>query len=398
MPIAITISGPAAVCLGSSVTLSSSVSGGTWSSSNNAVASVTSTGVVRGNAAGTVTITYAVGTARGYFTIAVQAPGVAAITVGTSTLCPGASTTFANATSGGTWSAVTGFVTVSSTGVVTGVAPGTDTVRYTLVNVCGTYTAFRTVTVSGPSLPVAIGGSGAAICPGATRTNTNTTAGGVWSLARTGIASLSTTTGAAVTVTGLAGGVDTLMYTITNSCGLQGVSRSVVTVNPAPNAGTISGPTAVGIGGTITLTNTGASGAGAWSNAFTTISSVSTAGVVRGRAAGLDTIRYRVSNSCGVAFARYLITVMAGRSINGEDVVVAPMVAVTPNPSNGIITVTANETIAHVYVTDLTGKLVTEAIGNDNKLNIDLSVYASGTYLLRIATASGVQMVKVVKE
>jgi hypothetical protein len=193
-------------------------------------------------------------------------------------------------------------------------------------------------------------------------------------------------------------GVDSVIYTVTNACGLQGISRSVVTVNPAPTAGTISGPTAVGIGGAITLTNTGASGAGAWSNAFTTISSVSSAGVVRGRAAGLDTIRYRVSNSCGVAYARYLVTVMAARGVNSEEVAVSPTVSVFPNPSNGIITVTANEAITKVFVADLSGKMITEVTANDAKVEVDLSAYAPGAYVLRIATASGVQMVKVVKE
>jgi len=328
----------------------------------------------------------------------VLASGVGSITVGTSTLCPGASTTFANTTAGGTWSAVTGNATVSATGIVTAIASGVDTISYTLTNACGTFVASRVVTVTGPSQPLDIGGSGAAICPGATRTNSCGPTGGIWSLAGSGIATLSTTTGATVTVTALAGGVDTLLYTITNSCGLQGTSRSVVTVNPAPNAGTISGPSSVVIGSSITLTNTGASGAGAWSNAFTTISTVSSAGVVRGRAAGLDTIRYRVSNSCGVAFTRYLVTVMAARGVNSEEVTVNPTVTVFPNPSNGIITVTANEAITKVFVADLSGKLITEVTANDTKVEVDLSAYAPGAYVLRIATASGVQMVKVVKE
>jgi hypothetical protein len=397
--IVVTISGPAVVCVGSSASLSNTLSGGTWSTSSSAIVSVgAATGTITGVAAGTATITYAVGSLRAYYTVTVQAAGVASITVGTSTLCAGASTTFTNATTGGTWSAVLGRVTVSATGVVTGVTPGADTVRYTVVNACGTYSTFRTVTVTGPTLPLAIGGSGAAICPGATRVNSNTTVGGVWSLSRTGIATLSATSGASVTVTGLAGGVDTLKYTITNACGLQGVSRSVVTVNPAPNAGTISGPSSVVIGSSITLTNTGASGAGTWSNAFTTISSVSTAGVVRGRAAGLDTIRYRVSNSCGVAYARYLVTVMAARGVNSEEVTVNPTVTVFPNPSNGIITVTANEAITKVFVADLSGKMITEVTANDTKVEVDLSAYAPGAYVLRIATVNGVQMVKVVKE
>jgi len=55
-----TVYGPDSVHTGSSITLVDSVSGGTWSSSNPAVATVSATGVVTGITAGTVTISYAV--------------------------------------------------------------------------------------------------------------------------------------------------------------------------------------------------------------------------------------------------------------------------------------------------------------------------------------------------
>lgn len=53
-----TITGSSTVGVGTTVALSSSVAGGTWSSSNSSVASVGSTGIVTGIAAGTATITY----------------------------------------------------------------------------------------------------------------------------------------------------------------------------------------------------------------------------------------------------------------------------------------------------------------------------------------------------
>ena len=55
---AITLSGPSVVDIGSDITIAASVSGGTWSSSNTAVAIVSSAGVVSGTGAGTATITY----------------------------------------------------------------------------------------------------------------------------------------------------------------------------------------------------------------------------------------------------------------------------------------------------------------------------------------------------
>ncbi len=55
-----TITGASSVYIGSSATLYDGVSGGTWSSSNPAIASISSTGVVTGVALGSVTITYSV--------------------------------------------------------------------------------------------------------------------------------------------------------------------------------------------------------------------------------------------------------------------------------------------------------------------------------------------------
>ena len=55
-----TISGPATVAAGSVISLTDGIAGGTWSSSNTGIATVSSTGVVTGVATGTVTISYTV--------------------------------------------------------------------------------------------------------------------------------------------------------------------------------------------------------------------------------------------------------------------------------------------------------------------------------------------------
>jgi uncharacterized protein YjdB len=60
-PSAGTLSGTQALCTGMTTTFSSTVSGGTWSSSNPAVAVIDSTtGLITANAAGTATMTYLV--------------------------------------------------------------------------------------------------------------------------------------------------------------------------------------------------------------------------------------------------------------------------------------------------------------------------------------------------
>lgn len=59
------ITGTASVTVGATTTLSSTTTGGTWSSSNTAVATVSSGGIVNGLAAGTATISYTVTSACG---------------------------------------------------------------------------------------------------------------------------------------------------------------------------------------------------------------------------------------------------------------------------------------------------------------------------------------------
>ena len=63
------ISGPTSVALAGTIYLSDGVSGGTWSSSDPSIATISSTGAVTGVAAGTVTISYSV-TACGSTTVA----------------------------------------------------------------------------------------------------------------------------------------------------------------------------------------------------------------------------------------------------------------------------------------------------------------------------------------
>lgn len=60
-PVPSALTGTMVLCSGNSSTLSGSIAGGTWSSSNTSVASVSASGVVTGVAGGTSTITYSMG-------------------------------------------------------------------------------------------------------------------------------------------------------------------------------------------------------------------------------------------------------------------------------------------------------------------------------------------------
>jgi trimeric autotransporter adhesin len=128
------IGGTASLCVGATATLTDATGGGTWTSSNPAIATIGSTtGIVNGVAAGTSLITYVTGGGCMATTTATVNPLPAAIT-GTRVVCVGSMTTLSDASSGGIWSSgsLTTATVGSVTGVVTGVSAGTDTVTYRL--------------------------------------------------------------------------------------------------------------------------------------------------------------------------------------------------------------------------------------------------------------------------
>ena len=216
----------------------------------------------------------------------------------------------------GTWSSSnTAVGTVNaSTGVVCGVSPGTTMITYTETSAsCGTAITTMNVTVNiSPAAGVISGLT--AVCAGATITLNDFTASGgtgTWSSSNPGVGTIGSATGI---VGGIAAGTTTITFTETSVfCGSV-ITTTNITVNVAPVAGTINGPSAVCVGLTISLSDVTASGgAGTLSSSDITVGTVgSTTGVVYGVAAGTITITFTESNiSCGSAITTMNVTVNA---------------------------------------------------------------------------------------
>ena len=227
-PLPSAISGPSAVCAGSSVTLTNT-GGGTWSSTPTSVGSVgAGTGIVTGISAGTVTVSYTLGTGCSATTVVTVNPLPSAIT-GTVNFCVGTSTTLSDATTGGVWSSSNTTVATANatTGVVAGLSAGTSLISYTLGTGC-----MITTTVVANALPAPITGS-TAFCAGLERMLTDATAGGTWSSSNTAIATVDATTGGVI---GIAGGTAIITYTL--PCG---IATTVITIYlPPPGPPTIT--------------------------------------------------------------------------------------------------------------------------------------------------------------
>ena len=125
--------------------------------------------------------------------------------------------------------AATGSATVSSSGVVMGVAQGGATIKYSVTNSCGTKFTTEGITVKATPNAGTISGS-STVCKGSTTTFTsNGTAGGTWSSSNTAIATVSSTG----VVTGVAAGNATIKYTVTSNGCSAFATKDITVVNPS---------------------------------------------------------------------------------------------------------------------------------------------------------------------
>ncbi len=249
------IVGPSSVCVGSSVTLTDTAAGGTWSSSNPAVATVGSTGIVNGIVAGSTVISYTISSGC-TATMTMNSINTVLPITGPGLACTGSTITLSDGTSSGTWSSTNPAVATigSGTGVVTGVSTGTTTISYTISG-CGASTA----TVSVHATPLGITGI-TGICEGAVSTLHDATTGGTWSSANTGIATVGSLSGVVVSVST---GTTTISYTVAGCS-----ATTAMAIDPTP---VISGPTNVCATSTIALHTTIN---GSWTSSNPTIASV----------------------------------------------------------------------------------------------------------------------------
>jgi uncharacterized protein YjdB len=324
------ITGTTTVCAGGATTaLSDVTAGGVWSSTNSTNATVGTTGIVTGSAAGTSIISYtytnSCGSLAATATVTVNPlPANPAAITGTATVCTGSATTqLSDVTVGGVWSSTnTTNATVSGSGLVTGLTAGTTTISYTETNSCGSMATTTVVTINPlPAIPAGITGT-ATVCAGSATTQlSDVTGGGVWTSANTTSATVSVTG----LVTGLAAGTSLISYTETNSCG-SNAATVAVTINPLPTSPTpITGTTTICETATTALSDI--TGGGAWTSSNTSNATVDATGLVTGVAAGTSAISYSYSNSCGSAAVAATVTVnplpTVPASITGTPVVCA---------------------------------------------------------------------------
>ncbi len=388
-----TITGGTSVCAGSSVALSDTASGGTWSITNAALATVGSTGVVSGLSPGADTIRYSVTNSCGtsvtstVFNVVVL-PTPASIS-GIDTVCIGQTITLSDATAGGAWnSAGSGIVSVGAAGAVTGLSTGSDVVQYTVTNACGAGLSTLPFYVSTNTFPSAgtINSSASSACLGTPITVTDTASGGVWSSATTGVATVS---GIGI-VTGVTAGTDSIVYSVTNTCGTVYTAKAV-TFEQFPSAGSIAGSDTACIGGgSITLTDPVTGGTWMATNSNASIS----AGVVTGISAGTATVIYIVTNLCGSDTTQKTLTVIRCNTLANNVNEGAEVITLYPNPTQGSISISSTGIIKSVVISNLLGQEMFKGQYNTNETAISLNQFAAGVYLVRINDTKVYKIIK----
>jgi len=279
------ITGSTLVCPGAAISLSDPTLSGNWSSSNTSVATVgVLSGIVSGLTAGTTTISYSTGAGCAAAIIVTVNPAPASIS-GNTNVCVSTTSPLSDA-GGGTWTSSTSSVATIDmiTGVVSGIAPGTSTITYTLGSGCSITT---TVTVN--PLPGAITGT-TVLCGGTTTALSDAGGGGTWSSGTTTVASVGLLSGI---VTGNTAGTATISYTLSTGC----AATATVTVLLAPTV--ITGLTTLCNGVNTTLSN--GLGGGTWTSGNTSVATINPGtGFVTTIASGSSVITYTLSTGCAI--------------------------------------------------------------------------------------------------
>ena len=235
LPVVAAITGLSSVKVGSAISLTNTTAGGSWSSSNAAVASISSAGVVTGIAVGNTIITYSYTNNNGCsnssnVTISVEAatnptqsPTITAS--GNTGFCMGDSVVLTSSENNGNQWYKDGAIIANATAkTYTAKASGSYTVVVNSVSSAGT-----TITIN--PLPVVNPISGTTqVNVGASITLTNTTTGGSWQSSNINIATIN---GSGI-VNGLAIGTTTVVYSLTNSNGCIKTVSTTITVVAAP--------------------------------------------------------------------------------------------------------------------------------------------------------------------
>lgn len=425
MPNAGTILGASSVCVGSDISLSETVTSGTWSVTN-AHASITA-GMLHGLSAGVDTVLYTIsnicGTAVATYPVTINPLPIAGTITGATSVCPGSAITVSNTTTGGSWTLSNGNATHVGA-VITGVTPGVDTVYYTVSNMCGSVAALHVITVNFSVTP-AVSTTlfpGDTVCAGDSVTFTSVPVNGgvtpvyLWKRFGTIIGSGSTLHYLPVLGDVITCDMISSALCPTNDTVTSGSTTMVVVPVVTPTAVISTATDSISYAGQAVTINSTISYCGAgsyqWYRNGNLVPGATNATYTA--TVSTDDTFYCVNN-CNTPCATTNtdtsnILIIYGDYLSlgvGSTHLVFSNLLLYPNPNNGLFTLSGNvgnltNEDVHFDVLDMTGKVLFRGTTTpqngiiDQRINMADGNIAAGKYMLRIVTGGGVEMLQFV--
>lgn len=385
-----TLTTPSVMCYGSSATVSSTMSGGTWSASNSDLTMTGST--ITAAASGTDTLYYiqtnicGADTATSVVTIEDSLTSSGVIS-GTLAGCEGIADTFTATHAGGVWSHTATTGSISTDGILTLGSGPADTVIYTRSNICNSISALASVTITPTPNAGTISGYDS-VCLGSTIVLSSTSPGGNWISSIPDFADVDATG----TVRGYLNGSTTIMYIYSNSCGADTALHEVRVNIPAQP---IVGPTTICQFSPSILAD--AVPGGTWSSSDF-LTAVVFGGTVLGIQPGTCDITYTVNNACGESSVSITIEVQ-DCSTTGVAAITISEPVISPNPSQGSFSITlpgAAGKAASLRITNLLGQVVKEQTAITGvATNVTMDVPA-GVYMISATVGNDVWTTRIV--
>lgn len=359
------ITGPTEVCVGSTITLSTTSTGGTWSSSDITVADVVSTGDVTGMMAGVADISYTLPTTCFVtYPVTVNALPVVAPITGVTSLCVSNSTTLSDATPGGTWSSADASIaSIDAAGMVMAVSAGITTITYAVTDgfgCVGYATTSDTVTAI-PSVTILPAGAYVTMCQGLPVNLVATDVPGATYEWATGGAPIAGATNHSYIATA------TGTYTLNMTLGACSWSEPVKTVLPDPTA-------VISYNSTGDYLYTGTFSTYQWFRNGTAIAGA-TSSILFSPTGGDYTVVVTDITGCADTSAVYAVT---PTGISGP--VAAGSIRIYPNPASSILHIAA-PAVVNVVVFAPDGRVV---VRENGKSDIDVSALVPGYYIIQV--------------
>jgi hypothetical protein len=261
-------------------------------------------------------------------------------------------------------------------------------------NCCITFPQIPCIAPAAPTNVTAL--ANLAICATKNTTLTATSSGTVnWYSTATSTAALATGT-TFITPNFVTAGTYTL-YAATHTC-TNSITRTpfVITVNPLPTLSLTASPATVCILGLASTLN-GSPQGGVYSGPNVIGNSF-----IPGIIVGPFIVAYNYTNTVNGCSNTQTLSIFVSSCLSGsikETDNFNKVVQFLPNPSNGVFTLVFNK-IEHtlVTITDLQGKIVLQKETKLDNLELDMTGYANGIYVMEVNSESGKNRIKLIKE